>query len=92
MGAGAKRNKGVLLCTDNFTIVEVVLLINILYIKFGFLASVHMDNKKPRIYISKNMLCYSSALRKGANTSTKKELQNHIIPSMRYKIVGLLDA
>jgi LAGLIDADG DNA endonuclease family len=90
MGDGAKRNKGVLLCTDNFSIREVVLLINILYFKFGFLASIHMDNKKPRIYISQKMLCSLG------NTPTKKDilfkLQKHIIPSMRYKIRGLLDA
>jgi len=82
MGDGTKRNKGVLLCTDNYTIVEVVLLINILYIKFGFLASIHMYNNKPRIYISNKML----------QKDILFKLQKHIIPSMRYKISGLLDA
>lgn len=34
MGDGSKRNKGLILCTDNFTLQEVVLLVNILIIKF----------------------------------------------------------
>jgi hypothetical protein len=29
MGDGARRNKGIILCTDRFTLQEVVLLINI---------------------------------------------------------------
>lgn len=82
MGDGAKRNKGVLLCTDNFSIQEVVLLINILYIKFNFVGTIHMDNNRPRIYISRKMI---------SNPCFVNELNTHIVSSMKYKIRGLLD-
>jgi len=82
MGDGAKRNKGVLLCTDNFTVREVVLLINIIYIKFGILSTIHMDKNRPRIYISRKMI---------SNYSFILKLDSHIVSSMKYKIQGLLD-
>lgn len=56
MGDGAKRNKGIILCTDCFTIKEVVLLINILLIKYNINSTIHYDNNKPRIYINKKEL------------------------------------
>jgi hypothetical protein len=34
MGDGSKYNKGIMLCTDNYTLKEVILLMNILKIKF----------------------------------------------------------
>jgi len=56
MGDGAKRNKGIILCTDCFSIKEVVLLMNILLIKFFVKSVIHYDNNKPRIFINKNEL------------------------------------
>ena len=53
MGDGSNRNKGITLCTDSFTIKEVVLLINILKIKFDINSTIHMEKNKPRIYINK---------------------------------------
>jgi len=52
-GDGAKRNKGIILCTDCFSITEVVLLMNILLIKFNIKSTIHFDNSKPRIFINK---------------------------------------
>jgi len=52
MGDGAKRNKGLILCTDCFTVKEVVLLMNILLIKYNVLSTIHFDNNKPRIFIN----------------------------------------
>jgi hypothetical protein len=53
-GDGAKRNKGgIVLCTDSFSIKEVILLINILLIKFNIKSTIHVDNGKARIYINK---------------------------------------
>jgi len=52
MGDGSKRNKGITLCTDNFTIKEVVMLINILMINFKIDPTLHMEKGKPRIYIN----------------------------------------
>lgn len=57
MGDGARRNNGgIILCTDSFSIKEVIILMNILNIKLNIKSSIHMDNKKPRIYINKNNL------------------------------------
>lgn len=54
-GDGAKHNNGIVLCTDGFTIKEVVFLINILYIKFDIKPRKHMTSiyNYPRITISK---------------------------------------
>lgn len=52
MGDGAKKNKGITLCTDCFSFKEVVILINILKIKFNINASIHREKGRPRIYIS----------------------------------------
>jgi len=43
-GYGAKQNNGILLCTDGFTVKEIVFLMNILYIKFGIQPRKHMSN------------------------------------------------
>ncbi len=56
MGDGAKRNEGVTLCTDGFTLQEVVLLINILIIKFNINPTIHKEKKYYRIYIGKKDL------------------------------------
>jgi len=53
MGDGAKRNKGVTLCTDSFTFKEVVILMNILKIKYNISSTMHLEKHKPRIYINK---------------------------------------
>lgn len=77
MGDGAIRNKGLLICTDNFTITEVVTLINILIIKYDFNCTIHYDNNYPRIYISKRDMA-----------KVRDLIGPHIIPSMKYKILG----
>lgn len=56
MGDGAKRNKGLVLCTDNFTLKEVILLMNILIIKFDLYCTIHNDGNKYRLFISKKYL------------------------------------
>jgi hypothetical protein len=56
MGDGAKRNKGVILCTDSFSLKEIILLINILKIKFDLDCTIHYDNNKYRIFICKKSL------------------------------------
>jgi hypothetical protein len=53
MGDGSKRNKGITICTDSFTIEEVVLLINILKIKFDINSTIHKEKNKSRIFINK---------------------------------------
>jgi len=52
MGDGAKKNKGVTLCTDSFTFKEVVILMNILKIKYNINSTIHLEKHNPRIYIN----------------------------------------
>jgi len=56
MGDGAKRNKGITLCTDCFSYIEVVILMNILKIKYNINSTIHKEKHKPRIYINKKEL------------------------------------
>lgn len=56
MGDGAKKNKGITICTDNFTLKEVVLLINIFIIKFEISPTIHKEKNKFRIYINEKDL------------------------------------
>jgi len=55
-GDGTRQNKGIVLCTDYFTIKEIVLLMNILIIKFNINSTIHYDNNKARIFINKKEL------------------------------------
>jgi hypothetical protein len=56
MGNGAKKNKGLTLCTDSFTLKENILLINMLYIKFNLICTLHKEKNKYRIYINSKEL------------------------------------
>ena len=52
MDDGVKRNKGLVLCTDSFSISDVVRLSNVLRIKYGLNTIITgFTNNKPRIYI-----------------------------------------
>jgi len=53
MGDGSLK-RGLLLCTDSFSIKEVVILINVFIIKYGIDCGIQYSTKKyPRIYIYK---------------------------------------
>lgn len=69
MGDGSKSGKGVIICTDSFTLKEVIFLMNILKIKYDIDSSIHYNTsispydilkikkiKVPRIYINGNNL------------------------------------
>jgi len=56
MGDGSKRAKGLILCTDNFSLQEVVLLVNILIIKFDINPTIQKEKNNFRIYINKKSL------------------------------------
>lgn len=56
MGDGSKRNKGITLCTDSFSFKDVVLLMNILKVKFDIDSTLHLEKHKPRIYINRKGL------------------------------------
>lgn len=75
MGDGSKRAKGLILCTDNFSLQEVVLLVNILIIKFDINPTVQKEKNKFRIYINEKSLM-----------KIKPLILPYFIPSMFYKI------
>jgi hypothetical protein len=56
MGDGSKRAKGLVLCTDNFSLHEVVLLVNILIIKFDIKPTIQKEKDKFRIYLNEKSL------------------------------------
>ena len=76
MGDGAKLNKGLVLCTDSFTVQEVITLMNVLKIKYDINSTIQgFKNKKPRIYILKE------SMPKLVNI-----VKHHLLPSMLYKL------
>lgn len=56
MGDGAKKNDGITLCTDGYSLQEVVLLINMLILKFYISPTIHKEKDKYRIYINRKDL------------------------------------
>jgi len=75
MGDSSKKNKGIILCTDNFKLKEVIILMNILKIKFNVDSTIHKEKNKPRIYINE----------KNFNI-LKPHIKPHFVKSMLYKI------
>jgi hypothetical protein len=56
MGDGSKRAKGLVLCTDNFSLQEVVILVNILILKFDISPTIQKEKNKFRIYLNEKSL------------------------------------
>lgn len=76
MGDGAKLNKGLVLCTDSFTVQEVITLMNVLKIKYDINSSIQgIHNQRPRIYI------LQESMPKLINI-----VQPYLLPSMLYKL------
>ena len=51
-GDGAKRNKGLVLCTDSYSILDVVKISNVLRIKYDLKTTITgFKNNRPRIYV-----------------------------------------
>lgn len=75
MGDGSKRAKGLVLCTDNFSLQEVVLLVNILIIKFEINPTIQKEKNKFRIYINEKSLI-----------KIKPFIKIYFIDSMLYKL------
>lgn len=77
MGDGSPYKKtGITICTDSYTIQDVVLLINVLIIRYNINCTIHEKKEgQYRIYISKNSF-----------ETLKGIIKPYIIPSMLYKI------
>lgn len=76
MGDGAILNKGLVLCTDSYTLQEVVTLINVLKIKYDIDCTIQgIKNNRPRIYILAKSMGKLRIL-----------VKPYILPSMLYKL------
>lgn len=74
---GGYSNGGLVLCTDGFTVREVVMLINMLIIRHDLKCSLHTAAGLPRIYISR-----------GSMAKLRQIVGPHMIPSFNYKLIG----
>jgi hypothetical protein len=52
MGDGTRMGNGLILCTHNYSIQDVVRLMNVLMIKYRLICTLRMNKGKPTIYIS----------------------------------------
>jgi len=72
---GGYSNGGLVLCTDFFKIHEVVMLMNMLMIRYQFKCTLHNANGLPRIYISRNSM-----------PNLRSLVEPHMLPSFTYKL------
>ncbi len=79
MGDGSHRSHGLVICTDSFSLKEVIYLINVLIIKYELICKLREHNKgQYRIYISEKSL-----------PKLRSIVGPYIISSMLYKISKL---
>lgn len=70
-GSSHVRFGTLILCTDNFTVVDVVRLINVLLIKYDIQCTLQYSNNRPRIYIPKKEISKVTKIVKPYITSDK---------------------
>lgn len=75
MGDGSAVNRGLVLCTDCFTLKQTTLLLNVLVIKYEFDCSLWNNNSNWRIYIKHSSMA-----------KLKSIVINHMHHSMLYKL------
>jgi hypothetical protein len=76
MGDGAvMREKGLRICTDSFSTKDVILLMNVLIIKYRLSCTLHKNKEVYRIYIPKSSMVLLVSI-----------VKPHMVPSMLYKI------
>lgn len=75
MGDGTANSNGLMLCTESYTVVDVVRLMNVLMIRYRLNCTLHNAvNDKPRIYIKHKSVKDLEAI-----------ISSYIVPSMEYK-------
>lgn len=77
MGDGGFKSigNGIFLCTDSYSIQDVIRLMNVLIIRYDLKCTLHKSGKNYRIYISRNSVY-----------KVVRIVKPHLIPSMYYKI------
>ena len=75
MGDGGFKSKGIFLCTDSYSIQDVVRLMNVLIIRYDLRCTLHKSNENYRIYISRNSV-----------GKVLEIVKPYLIPSMYYKV------
>lgn len=75
MGDGGFKSKGIFLCTDSYSIQDVVRLMNVLIIRYDLKCTLHRSNENYRIYISRNSV-----------GKVVEIVKPHLITSMYYKV------
>jgi len=75
MGDGGFKSEGIFLCTDSYSIYDVVRLMNVLIIRYDLKCTLHKSNENYRIYISRKSV-----------EKVIKIVKPHLIPSMYYKV------
>lgn len=75
MGDGTLQSGGIRICTDSYEIQDIVRLVNVLIIKYGFNCSIHTDRGRFRVYIKKTSMPLLISI-----------VKPHMAPSMLYKL------
>jgi hypothetical protein len=75
MGDGGFKSNGIFLCTDSYSIQDVVRLMNVLIIRYDLKCTLHRSNENYRIYISRNSV-----------GKVVEIVKPHLITSMYYKV------
>lgn len=76
MGDASARPHGLLLCTDSYSVSDVIKLMNVLMIKYELNCTLQFPaENRPRIYIKQSSM-----------PKLKKIVSIYIIPSMLYKL------
>lgn len=73
---GASAHGGLIICTDSFTIKDVVLLMNVLLIKYDIKSNIDYAQNLPRIYIGRRDV-----------SKLKPIILNDVIPFYQYKLM-----
>jgi len=76
MGDGSSVSGGLRISTDDFTVIDVIRLINVLIIKYRLKCSLHINNHRPRIYIHTSSMGLLKSI-----------VDPYIVPSMKYKLI-----
>jgi hypothetical protein len=75
MGDGQANRSGLTLCTDSFSIQEVVLLMNVLMVRYGLECTLRFNGDFPRIYIRSRSMPLLRTI-----------VLPYMMPSMLYKL------